>query len=71
MSSWDGSERTLLQERDRQKHLEYEFKQLKAKASKIGEEGLNYLKEGFPYYFKCEKEENVGAERAAACFTID
>ena len=27
-----------------------EFKQLKVKASKTGEEGLNKIKEGFPYY---------------------
>ena len=33
-----------------QKNLEYEFKQLKVKASKTGEEGLNKIKEGFPYY---------------------
>ena len=33
-----------------QQNLEYEFKQLKVKASKTGEEGLNKIKEGFPYY---------------------
>jgi len=34
----------------RQQNLEYEFKQLKVKASNTGEEGLNKIKEGFPYY---------------------
>ena len=49
-SSWDESERTLPQVKKRQQNLEYEFKQLKVKASKTGEEGLNKIKEGFPYY---------------------
>ena len=34
----------------RQQNLEHEFKQFKAKASKTGEQGLNKIKEGFPYY---------------------
>ena len=34
----------------RQQNLEHEFKQLEAKASKTGEQGLNKIKEGFPYY---------------------
>ena len=38
------------QVKKRQQNLEYEFKQLKGKASKTGEEGLNKIKEGFPYY---------------------
>ena len=33
-----------------QQNLEYEFKQLKVKARKTGKEGLNKIKEGFPYY---------------------
>ena len=33
-----------------QQNLEYEFKQLKVKASKTGEERLIKIKEGFPYY---------------------
>ena len=33
-----------------QKNLEYKFKQLKVKASKTGEEGLNKIEEGFSYY---------------------
>lgn len=49
-SSCDESERTLPQVKKRQQNLEYEFKQLKVKASKTGEEGLNKIKEGFPYY---------------------
>lgn len=49
-SSWDESERTLPQVKKRQQNLEYEFKQLKVKASKTGEEGLNKIKVGFPYY---------------------
>ena len=49
-SSWDESERTLPQVKKRQQNLEYEFKQLEVKASKTGEEGLNKIKEGFPYY---------------------
>ena len=49
-SSWDESERTLPQVKKRQQNLEYEFKQLKVKASKTGEEGLNKIKEDFPYY---------------------
>ena len=49
-SSWDESDRTLLQVKERQQNLEYEFKQLKVKAIKTGEEGLNKIKEGFPYY---------------------
>ena len=48
--SCDGSERTLPQVKKRQQNLEYEFKQLKLKASKTGEEGLNKIKENFPYY---------------------
>ena len=40
----------LPQVKKRQQNLEYEFKQLKVKASKTGEEGLNKIKEGFPYY---------------------
>ena len=48
--SCDGSERTLPQAKKRQQNLEYEFKQLKLKASKTGEEGLNKIKENFPYY---------------------
>ena len=38
------------QVKKRQQNLEYEFKQLKVKASNTGEEGLNKIKEGFPYY---------------------
>ena len=38
------------QVKKRQQNLEYEFKQLKVKASKTGEEYLNKIKEGFPYY---------------------
>ena len=49
-SSWDESERTLPQVKKRQQNLEYKFKQLKVKASKTGEEGLNNFKRGFPYY---------------------
>lgn len=49
-SSCDESERTLLQVKKRQQNLEYEFKQLKLKSSKTGEEGLNKIKENFPYY---------------------
>lgn len=49
-SSCDGSERTLPQVKKRQQNLEYEFKQLKLKSSKTGEEGLNKIKENFPYY---------------------
>ena len=48
--SWDQSERTLPQVKKRQQNLEYEFKLLKVKASKTGEEGLDKIKEGFPYY---------------------
>ena len=49
-SSCDENERTLLQVKKRQQNLEYEFKQLKLKSSKTGEEGLNKIKENFPYY---------------------
>ena len=49
-SSCDESERTLTQVKKRQQNLEYEFKQLKLNASKTGEEGLNKIKENFPYY---------------------
>ena len=49
-SSWDNSEHMLPQVRKRQQNLEYEFKQLKIKASKTCEEGLNKIKEGFPCY---------------------
>ena len=49
-SSCDESERTLLQVKKRQQNLEYEFKQLKLKSSKTGKEGLNKIKENFPYY---------------------
>ena len=38
------------QVKKRQQNLEYEFKQLKVKASNTGEEGLDKIKEGFPYY---------------------
>ena len=49
-SSCDESECTLPQVKKRQQNLEYEFKQLKLKSSKTGEEGLNKIKENFPYY---------------------
>ena len=49
-SSWDESECTLPQVKKRQQNLEYEFKQLKVKVSKTGEEGPNKIKGGFPYY---------------------
>ena len=49
-SSWDESKRRLPQVKKRQQNLEYEFKQLKLKASKTGEEDLNKIKEDFLYY---------------------
>ena len=49
-SSWGESERTVPQVKKRQENLEYEFEQLKVKASKTGQEGLNKIKESFPYY---------------------
>ena len=44
------SDRTLPQIKKRQQNLEYEYKQLKLRASKTGEEGLNKIKENFPYF---------------------
>ena len=49
-SNCNESERTLPQVKKRQQHLEYDFTQLKLKESKTGEEGLNKIKESFPYY---------------------
>ena len=41
------SDRTLPQIKKRQQNLEYEYKQLKLRASKTGEEGLNKIKENY------------------------
>ena len=49
-SSCSETERTFPQVKKRLQNLEYEFKQLKLKASKTGEEGMKKIKENFPYY---------------------
>ena len=48
--SYDKNERTFSQVKEIQQNLKYEFKQLKLKASKTGEEGLNDINENSPYY---------------------
>ena len=45
------SDRTLSQIKKRQQNFEYEYKQLKLRASKTGKEGLNKIKENFPSTF--------------------
>jgi len=45
-----GSIRTLVQVKNRQKNLEYEFKQLKQRTRLTGEAGIKSIKDGFPYF---------------------
>lgn len=42
--------RTLPQLKKRIQNLEYEFKNLKVRVKKTGEEGFKKIKQGFPYY---------------------
>ena len=44
------SVRTLPQLKKRIQNLEYEFKNLKVRVKKTGEEGFKKIKQGFPYY---------------------
>ena len=50
------SQRMLQQVKKRQHNLEYEFKQFKQRSRSTGEDGIQKIKEGFPYFNILSKE---------------
>ena len=50
------SQRMLQQVKKRQQNLEYEFKQFKQRSRSTGEDGIQKIKDGFPYFNILSKE---------------
>ena len=50
------SQRMLQQVKKRQQNLEYEFKQFRERSRSTGEDGIQKIKEGFPYFNILSKE---------------
>ena len=50
------SQRMLQQVKKRQQNLEYEFKQFMQRSRSTGEDGIQKIKEGFPYFKILSKE---------------
>ena len=50
------SQRMLQQVKKRQQNLEYEFKQFRQRSRSTGEDGIQKIKEGFPYFNILSKE---------------
>ena len=50
------SQRMLQQAKKRQQNVEYEFKQFRQRSRSTGEDGIQKIKEGFPYFNILSKE---------------